>query len=104
MRPGAERAARAEARIAAIYAERDRVIEEGMRAFDREATRERLQRDAAHVWGEGGAAKENAPPKVFRLVGMSAESVRAVGDHVSADVTGVEERVALNRWQYRGSD
>ena len=88
-----------EARIAARRLERDRElaeIEEQIRRLDRQATRERLQRDAEHVWGAG--AKEHAAPKVFRLVGVSAESVRAVADQVSSEVTSVEERVSLNMW------
>ena len=93
----AERAERAEieARFAALHLERDREmaeIEAKIRGLDRQATRERLQRDAEHVWG--GRAKENAAPKVFRLVGVSAESVRAVADQVSSEVTSVEERVS----------
>jgi len=97
----AERAERAEleARFATLRLERDREmaeIEEKIRGLDRQATRERLQRDAEHVWG--GRAKENTAPKVFRLVGVSAESVRAVADQVSRDVTSVEERVSLNMW------
>ena len=71
-------------------------IEAKIRGLDRQATRERLQSDAEHVWG--GRAKENAAPKVFRLVGVSAESVRAVADQVSSEVTSVEERVSLNMW------
>ena len=88
-----------EARIAARRLERDRElaeIEEQIRRLDRQATRERLQRDAEHVWGAG--AKEHAAPKVFHLVGVSAESVRAVADQVSSEVTSVEERVSLNMW------
>ena len=94
----AERA-EVEARFAALRLERDREIaeiDEKIRELDRQATRERLQRDAEHVWA--GRAKENAAPKVFRLVGVSAESVRAVADQVSSEVTSVEERVSLNMW------
>ena len=87
-----------EARIAAIFLERDRVVAEGVLAFDRESTRERLQRGAKHVWVGGAKPIESAPPRVFCLVGMSADSVRDVGAHASQEVTSVEERVAVNMW------
>jgi membrane protein involved in colicin uptake len=89
--------ARLAARLAEINVARDRAMAEGMRAFDREATRDRLQRDAQHVWGSG-AKLMNAPPKVFNLVGMSSESVRVVAGSVSQAVTSVEEQVSLNMW------
>ena len=45
----------------------------------REATRARLEADAAKMWGSASADKENLPAaaQVISLVGMSAESLRA---------------------------
>ena len=68
----------------------------------RDATRLRLEADAAKVWSSSANNKENAAPppvspKVFRLVGKSAEEVRTMASQVSQITTGIEERVALNK-------
>lgn len=73
--------------------ERLREMEELFQRLEARETRARLQAHAAHVWG----GKENGSPKVFSLVGKSAEGVRAMSAAVSQEVTGAEERVALNR-------
>ena len=62
-----------------------------------EETRERLYRGAELVWGSEAGREAEAPPKVFRLTGMSAEEVRGVASEVSQECTGTEERVAMNR-------
>ena len=43
----------------------------------RDATRARLEADAAKVWGSADKDKENSPGQVISLVGMSPESLRA---------------------------
>ena len=73
--------------------ERLREMEELFQRLEARETRARLQAHAAYVWG----GKENGSPKVFSLVGKSAEGVRAMSAAVSQEVTGAEERVALNR-------
>ena len=57
-------------------------------------TCERLKRHSALVWS---MADERPAPKVFKLVGESADSIRALAGAVSQQVTGVEERLALER-------
>ena len=52
------------------------------------------------VWGAGWEKENAAPPKVFRLVGKSADEVRAVACDVSQEGTSTEERVRLNRMQH----
>ena len=63
-------------------------------------TRARVHAEAAHVWGAGAVA---TPPKVISLVGKSPESIRTIGQSRVIDqrTTGIEERVALNRFQLR---
>ena len=60
-------------------------------------TRERLYEGAELVWGSVEGRVGAAPPKVFRLTGMSAEEVRGVASEVSQECTGTEECVAMNR-------
>ena len=43
------------------------------------------------------AVKDRPTPKVFSLVGKSADEVRGMSGQVSQEGTGTEERVALNR-------
>ena len=40
--------------------------------------------------------ESSAPPKVFRLVGKSADEVRSLACDVSQEGTSTEERVRLN--------
>ena len=63
----------------------------------RDATRVRLLADAEKMWGSCAREKENAPPKVFSLVGKSAAEVGAMASQVSQVTTSVEERAALNK-------
>ena len=74
-------------------------IDEFEAALARDATRAKLLEDAAKVWGScaGSSDKENSEPKVFRLVGKSAEEVGALASQVSQISTSAEERVALNK-------
>ena len=49
------------------------------------------------VWGSVEGSELTAPPKVFKLTGMSAAEVRGLASEVSQEGTGTEERVAMNR-------
>ena len=49
------------------------------------------------VWGSEHCSELAAPPKVFKLTGMSAEQVWGLASEVSQEGTGTEERVAMNR-------
>ena len=60
-------------------------------------TRERLYGGAEMVWGSVAGSELTAPPKVFKLTGMSAAEVRGLASEVSQEGTGTEERVAMNR-------
>ena len=70
----------------------------------RDRTRARLEAHSRAVWGSasGSANKENSEPQVFRLVGKSAEEVRALASQVSQSSTSAEERVALNKLERMG--
>ena len=57
-------------------------------------TRERLHRHGELVWS---MTDERPAPKVFSLVGKSADNVRALAGEVSQEVTGTEERLRLER-------
>ena len=52
---------------------------------------------AEMVWGSVAGSELTAPPKVFKLTGMSAAEVRGLASEVSQEGTGTEERVAMNR-------
>ena len=56
-----------------------------------------VQQHAAEVWGPAWQMEDRPAPKVFSLVGKSAEEVRGMSSQVSQVGTGTEERVALNR-------
>ena len=60
-------------------------------------TRERLYGGAEMVWGSVDGKEAAAPPKVFKLTGMSAAEVRGLASEVSQECTSTEERVAMNR-------
>ena len=66
--------------------------------LERRETRLRLEAGARAVWGNE-FGKENAPPKVFGLVGKTAEEVSVIASEVSQVTTGTEERVALNKME-----
>ena len=51
-------------------------------------TRDRLHADAAREWG---SCDERPAPKVFNLMGMSVDHVRALTGEVSQEVTSTEE-------------
>ena len=59
-----------------------------------------VRHHAAQVWGAGGEKENAAQPKVFRLIGKSADEVRSLACDVSQLETGTEERVRLNRMQH----
>jgi hypothetical protein len=92
----AERAAELEQDVAAlaVLSARRASCDARRRAFHREgpATHLSLLRDAETVWG----GNEIGSPKVFSLVGMSAESVHALAGEVSQTVTSVAERIDLD--------
>ena len=52
---------------------------------------------AAKIWGAG---REHSQPKVFRLVGKSADEMRSLACDVSQAGTDTEERVRLNRMNH----
>lgn len=85
-----------------------------LEAEERQKTRCKLRADSERVWGSAsgspavassGSADANglgstppaAAPKVFRLTGMSAESVSALQSEVSQQLTSASEYAALNR-------
>ena len=70
---------------------------EPVRWEEPDETRERLYGGAEMVWGSVEGRVAAAPPKVFKLTGMSVEEVRGVASEVSQECTGTEERVAMNR-------
>ena len=47
------------------------------------------------MWGSMENTNVRAAPKIFKLVGVPAESVAALSSEVSQQITGAEERVAL---------
>eukprot|EP00966_Prymnesium_polylepis_P329231 7384969-Prymnesium_polylepis.2 len=59
-----------------------------------------VQQHAREVWGAGWQQENRPPPKVFSLVGKSADEVRSLASHVSQEGTGTEERVRLNRVEH----
>ena len=118
-------AARAEAECAAEAAQREEEAREEQQTqqwlAEQRAKREResreLQREivrsqwayarpevvrdhAAKVWGADWEKENGASPKVFRLVGKSADDVRSLACDVSQVVTDTEERVRLNRIEH----
>lgn len=64
-----------------------------------ECRTEVVQQHAEKVWGSDWQMEYNAP-KVYSLVGKSAEEVRALAGDVSQVTTATEERVKLNRLQW----
>ena len=58
-----------------------------------------VQQHSAKVWGAGWQTDDRPAPKVFSLVGKSVSDVRGMSGEVSQEVTGTEERVALNQFQ-----
>jgi hypothetical protein len=69
----------------------------GYRQQERDLVRGSVLMDAQKVWGSVDGTAASAVPKVFSLVGKSADSVRALAGEVSQEVTGNEERAALKR-------
>ena len=65
-----------------------------------------VRQHAAKVWGPAWQMKDRPTPKVFSLVGKSADEVRGMSGQVSQEGTCTEERVALNRlgWEPLGAD
>ena len=88
------RCAELQARLAAL--DRARALEPTRWEMPAE-TRARLHGGAEVIWGSAEGRMAAAPPKVFKLTGMSAEEVRGVASEVSQECTGTEERVAMNR-------
>ena len=52
-----------------------------------------VRHHAAQVWGAGGEKENAAQPKVFRLIGKSADEVRSLACDVSQVETGTEDKV-----------
>ena len=83
-------------------------VEQQIRESEREVARsqwywsrsEVVQQHARKVWGAGSEQENRPPPKVFSLVGKSADEVRSLACDVSQTVTDTEERVRLNRVQH----
>ena len=64
-----------------------------------------VQQHAREVWGAGWQQENRPPPKVFSLVGKSADEVRSLASqsqlsHVCQEGMGTEERVRLNCVQH----
>ena len=99
-----EEAREAERWLAERRAERERESRELHREIARSqwtySRPEVVRNHAQHVWGAGWEKENSAPPKVFRLVGKSADEVRSVAHDVSQTVTDTEERVRLNRVEH----
>ena len=51
--------------------------------------------DAQKVWGSVHGTQASVMPKVFKLTGMSAESMKGLSSEVSQEVTSAEERISL---------
>ena len=121
MREAAAQAAQSEADRAAEAAREQAAQEVQQWLEERRAEREResreLQREIArsqwaynspevvcahgeNIWGAASQKENSAPPKVFRLVGKSADEVRSLACGVSQLGTGTEERVRFNRMQH----
>ena len=99
-----EEARESERRLAELRAEHERESRELQREVARSqwaySRPEVVRHHAEKVWGAGWEKENAAPPKVFRLVGKSADEVRAVACDVSQEGTSTEERVRLNRMQH----
>ena len=95
---------RAEARMRELQARLDGAAErmkaidlekEANRQKERDLVRGRVLMDSQKVWGSVHGTQASAAPKVFKLTGMSAESVQGLSSEVSQVVTSAEERIAL---------
>lgn len=102
----AERAAQ-DAEIARLHEKRRVEFERESREMEREVCRsqwywsrsEVMQQHAEKVWGPDWKC-ENSVPKVFSLIGKSADEVRALSAEVSQVATTGDERAKLNRVQW----
>ena len=94
--------------LEARRAELEREHERESREFEREIARsqwaysrpEVVRAHAEKIWGAASQKGSSSPPKVFCLVGKSADEVRSLACDVSQVETGTEERVRLNRMQH----
>ena len=67
----------------------------GYRQQERELVRGRVLMDSQKVWGSVHGTQASATSKVFKLTGMSAESMKGLLSEVSQEVTSAEERISL---------
>ena len=77
-------------RMAAAELESERLREQ-----ERAVVCGKVHMDAQKVWGSVQGTAASAAPKVFSLVGKSADNVRALAGEVSQEVTSAEERNRL---------
>ena len=78
-------------------AEVESEIEDFLKSFERRETRLRLEAGARAVWASESGTEKSSSPKVFSLVGKSAEEVKTVASKVSQDKTPTEERLRLKK-------